>query len=191
MQASYSETAQLVPTLPEEAKPYAAEISDIESELDRIWPGYQRLPNVVRALGGEVQLPGYKLKGRPFTTGGMPSPPYTFAHVKRLKWLLKRHSLLMRGMDYGVYVSVGKGRQVGKCFAHPVESGPENHPEPPDKVGAVALPALTAAGEAPAGLRAPALALEIGRSLEAVEAALEAMPPGADAREWCRQWGRA
>jgi hypothetical protein len=187
MQASYSETS-LVSALPVEAEPHATEIAEIERELDRIWPGYDRLPNVVKTPQGPAHMPGYKLKGRPFTVSGMPAPPYTLSHVKRLKWLLKRHSLLMRGLDFGVVVSSGAGRQEGKCFAHPIESAPEHHPAPPPKVSPVALPA--APGQAAPVLSAPRLALEAGRSLEAVEAALDAMPEGADALVWVKQWGR-
>ena len=191
MQASYSETSlQVSVTLPPEAEPHAVELHAIEAELDRIWPGYQRLPNVVRALGGSMQMPGYKLKGAPFTVGGMPAPPYTLAHVKRLKWLLKRHALLMVGMDLGVYVSTGAGRQQGKCFAHPVESKPGNHPAPPPEVSPVGVPCTMTAEPLRRALTAPRLALELGRSLEAVEAALDAMPQGVDQRAWVEQWGR-
>jgi len=108
--APHSETAPL----PACAAPFEPELLAIESELDALWPDYQRVPFVMPTYeDGPVQMEGYKLRGRPFTSAGSPAPPYRIEHVRRLKWLLKRHMLLMQGLDYGVVVSDGGGRQQG------------------------------------------------------------------------------
>lgn len=167
--------------LPPAAEPYATEIREIEAELDALWPDYQRIPfNKPTMDGGAVLLPGYKLRGRPFTVGGRPAEPYRLPHVMRLKWLLKRHELLMQGLDYGIHIAAGQGRQDGACFAHPL--GPDHHPAPPAKVGPPAFPlALQGAPVAAEPRVTPMdLALATGRSLETVQAALRTLPPGAD-----------
>lgn len=151
--------------LPHCAQPHADEIHAIESELDVLWPGYERVRNIQPDHNGNrVQYPGYKLRGRPFGQGGKPMPPYDVQHLRRLKWLLKRHSLLMRGLDYGVVVADGHGRQAGALFAHPT-SEQRPHPEPPPRVSppafGVVLPPeakeqkLTAAQEAVAAVARP------------------------------------
>lgn len=120
--------------LPPCALPFAGELLAIEEELDTLWPGYAREANVQpTGDGGRVCLEGYKLKGRPFTQNGLAAPPFRPEHVRRLKWLLKRHALLMGGQDIGVHIAEGAGRQQGRCYAHPT-SEVKPHPEPPPKV---------------------------------------------------------
>lgn len=122
--------------LPACARPFAAELEAIEAELDEIWPDYERVPfELPTPDGGRQLLGGYKLRGRPFTVQGLPAQPYSHAHVVRLKWLLKRHMLLMEGRDWGVHIAVGEVKpHRGRCWAHPT-SERRPHPEPPDRVG--------------------------------------------------------
>ncbi len=132
--------------LPPCAAPFADELAAIEEELDTLWPGYAREANIVpTGDGGRVCREGYKLKGRPFTVNGIPAAPYRMEHVRRLKWLLKRHVLLMGGEDIGVHIAAGAGRQLGRCYAHPTGTV-KPHPEPPPRV---APPSFTIAMPAP------------------------------------------
>lgn len=157
--------------LPACARAFAEEIHAIEAELDTLWPDYERLPFVVPVPGGgNVMLEGYRLRGRPFTAQGMAAPPYRPEHVRRLKWLLKRHMLLMQGLDYGVFIAEGAGRQRGRCFAHPTnETRP--HPEPPP---AVPPPSFTSPAPPPTRAATPAA--------DAIAAMRPYLPP--TARPW-------
>lgn len=160
---SHSDTIAAPHSLPGCAAPFADEIRAIEAELDTLWAGYARIPLRMPDHSGRVVLyEGYKLKGRPFTASGHPAPPYRIEHVRRLKWLLKRHMLLMQGLDVGVTVTEGAGRQKGRCFAHPT-SEQKPHPEPPRKVAPPNFPQ-------PEQRRSAAReALETGQPLEVVK----------------------
>lgn len=159
----------LAVSLPPCAEPFRDELLAIERELDSLWPDYERLPFAMPVYGGGmVVLEGYKLKGRPFTSGGLPAEPYRIEHVKRLKWLIKRHSLLMQGLDYGVLVADGAARQAGRCFAHPTSEA-RPHPEPPPAVARPPFPAALV--KAPEQTSAAREAMETGTSLEKVRAA--------------------
>lgn len=167
-------------SLPAHAEPYRDELASIEAELDEVWPGYERLPFRMRLPNGhDTTLPGYKLKGRPFTEGGLPRAPYSMDHVRRLKWLLKRHMLLMQGLDYGVVVSEGTKKHEGKCFAHP--TGPRRpgipHPQPPHRMPS---PGFGPMAHAIAGrvLSPEDVAVQTGKSLDMVRQALAKCPAG-------------
>jgi hypothetical protein len=166
--------------LPAAAEPYAEEIHAIEAELDLLWPDYERLPHVVNG----VHYQGYRLRGRPFTSNGHPLEPYSMEHVRRLKWLLKRHMLLMRGLDYGVVVADGSGAQSGRCFAHPT-SQRRPHPNPPPGVGPVSFPEHP--GAAPARPAAADLALELSKPYGLVKRLLDQCPEGVDPRAFILQ----
>ena len=126
-------------------------IAEVEQELDLTWPGWRAK--------------------QPF--GGLP-----YDHLARVKWLLKRHSLLTyeeRGIpcprDWKVIV-VRDAKNPSKCYAHPVV--PEN-----PVAGVAGEPArlveIPSAEPAPLP-SAPDLAFAHRLPLEHVETALQLVP---------------
>lgn len=149
---------------------------EIETELSLIWPGWIAQPD------GEPR----NLKLKP---AELPEP-----WLRRVKWLLKLHSLHRRGL-----VSMGwratlipNPRRPGQWFSHPVEPDREGNPRevtPPAKVpgpppGHAEEPSL----ERAASISPAALAVATGRPLGLVRRALEALPTGEDPRAWVQQF---
>lgn len=137
-----------------------ASLAEYERELDDIWPDWR------------MKVPFSHL-------------PYD--HRARIKWLLKRHSLLMQGHDWPVIIVQSRARP-DKCFTHPIPPDNGNVPpiirEPPrvTRYGGPKTPQ-----DVPRPLSAPAIALRLGRPLEAVEAALLTLPAGREPLDWCRE----
>lgn len=76
-------------------------ISKLESEMDQIWPGWRQ-----KQPFGECS---YDLKAR-------------------IKWCLKRLSLLAEGNDWDVLI-VRDSRNTSQCYAHPVMPETERYQE--------------------------------------------------------------
>jgi len=106
-------------------------ITAIERELDQIWPGWRQ-----KQPFGECH---YDLKAR-------------------IKWCLKRLSLLEDGNDYDVLI-VRDARNSQQCYAHPVLPATHRYEqvtrEPPSPLGV--LPSTVADPETPCAVGEPAL----------------------------------
>jgi len=106
-------------------------IAAIEAEMDIIWPGWRQ-----KQPFGETS---YDLKAR-------------------IKWCLKRLSLLEDGNDYDVLI-VRDARNSQQCYAHPVLPATHRYEqvtrEPPSPLGV--LPSTVADPETPCAVGEPAL----------------------------------
>jgi hypothetical protein len=106
-------------------------IAAIEAEMDIIWPGWRQ-----KQPFGET---AYDLKAR-------------------IKWCLKRLSLLADGNDYDVLI-VRDARNSQQCYAHPVLPATHRYEqvtrEPPSPLGV--LPSTVADLETPCAVGEPAL----------------------------------
>lgn len=159
------------------------EIEAIEAELSEIWPGYKRTTRAVN-----VPEPGGKtravlmssLKGQPFTRGGMPLPPFTLSHVRRIKYLLKRYDLLQSGRDWGVVI-ISDPKNPSKCYVHVRTEQPQRDEDiPPPVIGTTK--ALPVNGRPSAAH----IAMQHGYALSRVQAALDEIPDmmGDDVSQW-------
>jgi len=200
--SAHSKTLQLL--APEEAydahPDTAALLAEVEAELAEIWPGYQRF--ISRHVGkvGSVSVGSrafsvVKLRGTPFEPVARDQlnwAPVPTSLYKRLKWLLKRHSLLSQGHNCDVQL-VQHPKDPRRWIAHPLIMGagrymsprPEN--EPPRVLGDCIRGRSALALETP--VSAPEVAFELGWPLRKVERLLSTKPPGVDALEWVRQEG--
>jgi hypothetical protein len=135
--------------LPPHAEPFADTIAAIEAEMDALWG-----PN----------RPGKGWRGdppEPFKAGSLP-----LAGFRRLKWLLKRHSLLMRGLDWEVEIVTADTRAPFRCVAIPIEPKTDAAADDPRN-------------PSPPAWRPPAatvLAFELQIPIERVELALSRLP---------------
>ena len=106
-------------------------IAAIEAEMDVIWPGWRQ-----KQPFGECT---YDLKAR-------------------IKWCLKRLSLLADGNDYDVLI-VRDARNSQQCYAHPVLPATQQYEqvtrEPPSPLGV--LPSTVVDLETPCAVGEPAL----------------------------------
>ena len=106
-------------------------IAAIEAEMDVIWPGWRQ-----KQPFGET---AYDLKAR-------------------IKWCLKRLSLLADGNDYDVLI-VRDARNSQQCYAHPVLPATHRYEqvtrEPPSPLGV--LPPMPMDVETPRDIGEPAL----------------------------------
>jgi hypothetical protein len=106
-------------------------IAAIEAEMDVIWPGWRQ-----KQPFGEC---AYDLKAR-------------------IKWCLKRLSLLEDGNDYDVLI-VRDARNSQQCYAHPVLPATARYEqvtrEPPSPLGV--LPSTVVDPETPCAVGEPAL----------------------------------
>jgi hypothetical protein len=89
------------------------------------------------------------------------------ARAARIKYLLKRESLLRRGM-HDWYVMIATNATGTACFAHPHQGPPPAGWTPPPRVGELTP-------ERPEAPSAPALAMGLRLPLEDVERAVEAL----------------
>lgn len=116
---SYSDQ---VPAYPFEVhSDYRNNVFMLEQELDALWPQWDSI--VPRSKGPTA-------KGRPFNHLAYPV-------LSRMKWLMKRRFLLLKGhWNWGVLVAQD-GKDPRKCYAHPVPphtDGTPSTPEPPPAV---------------------------------------------------------
>jgi|DEB0MinimDraft_4_1074332.scaffolds.fasta_scaffold00811_4 hypothetical protein len=130
---------------------FASLLGEIDAELDEIWPGWRNKKPFV-SVEIDVKM--------------------------RLKWLLKRRSLLLQGRDWEVRVTRSV-KDPDQCFATPIM--PKAVVEPGGST------------TSPPGVRphisAPHLAASCKLPLEVVEAALAALPDDVrDARAFCIEW---
>ena len=203
---SYSaQPARVIGEVYEPLPEFREELLAIEQELEWLWPGFQR---VIGRRPSTEQLPAkvafYALAGpnygpvRRQSEGLAPLPP---DYLKRLKWLRKRHELLMSGRDWGILMIQFKGRPgmwvTNPLLEIPGRKGPPHPPAPepldlsaadrarlwPHTAGA---PQLAEAGSGTPDVHR--IAFELNCDPRRVERALAAMPEGAAAVEWCRDW---
>jgi len=135
----------------------------VEQELDQIWPGREVITD--HATGND------SLRVKPFNA--IPD----IAKLRRIKYLLKRWSLLASGRDWEVRI-VGdpRDRTGRKCYAHsilPTDTRPEDGVPPP-----LVIPA---SAPVPAAESPTVLALRLRVPLETVEAAALASPDDVEA----------
>ena len=114
----------------------AAKILNLQTELDAIWPGWRKKQRFDH-LGEGGDQAGYDLKAR-------------------IKWCLKRLSLLEEGKDWDVMIARDL-RNRSQCYAHPV------------------IPATGDAGAEPD--RNPASPMDIRRVLDAIGATDHGIEP--------------
>lgn len=144
-------------------KPFVDEMLELERELDQLSPGW------MRPGGGHVRV-------RPF--GNMPPGP----HKTRLRWVLKRHMHLLRGVDWSIRPVV-KGYETVMESVMGVAHVPGVSYEPPKLVDARLV------GNAPQQTMSPLrIALELGRPLELVERAEATRPADENPLTWARAW---
>ena len=171
------------------APPSAAPTLDsIETELAVIWPGwYLRGPmGREEPAGAEIapeQRPHFEPVNLRLRVRTLPEP-----WLRRIKWLLKWHSVIRQGLDLpgdggvtGCGVQLIKGSTPGLWYAHPVPNRGYQAQDEPAKVSS-APPATGAAMPTQQRSMSPAaIAIQLARPLPAVRAALADLPPGADA----------
>lgn len=157
--------------LPPLAEPHAAQIADVEAEMDALW-GPSR--------------PKRGWRGDPPEAFG---PPHlTVAQFRRMKWLLKRQHLLLRGLDWDVEIVTPDVRAPYRCAAVPVE---------PKAADVADDPRNPTAGPVSVWRPPPAtvLAFELDMPVERVELALSRIPDAfksdAGVRAWCATVGGA
>jgi hypothetical protein len=157
-----------LPLSPEQLPPsYRAAIVEYETELDVIHPGW-RSPEREKCRFDH----------------------FDYDRKARVKWLLKRRSLLMRGMDWPVVIAPD-GRNKRQCYAHavpPAGGQPREATTSPPSPLAPAVIGSWVGAPAPLPVSLPELAATLRIPLETVEAAMAEAPQGVDAREWCATW---
>ena len=173
---------------PHAARPYLAELKLLEAELDILWPGWRKVPVNRHALAMSVskgdpnvqrqvlgQLADWKKKGEPFMG-------YQIERKRRLKWVLKRHDLLMIGRNEGVLVT--DSERGDHCYSHPSEQPHDpNDPRIPPPWG------LVGSHAPPPRLTPTRVAFDAGVPLEAVEEHLRRCPDDIDPVSWFREGG--
>lgn len=117
---------------------------------------------------------------------------FDYERKARVKWLLKRRSLLLRGLDWTVIIAPD-GKDRTKCYAHaimPTAPRREVTTDPPSPLAMTIAPSWSPpAGSAVVSL--PTLAALLRIPLEVVEAAMGDAPAGVDPREWCAAYHKA
>ena len=193
--ASYSDSPYPLP------ERHRAELESIEAELDEIWPGWERRIMTRRSRGesGMVSTRFAGLKGQPYSPAGRMKrgqQPLSSAHFKRLKWVLKRHMLIMsahpggasicHALDEGGRPSCEWDIQMvshkGVWISQPNPIQPLGYSETPERVDAVSEVLVVRQADA------VALAFNMGLDLRTVKTALAAMPRGSDPESWVKQW---
>lgn len=176
------------------------ELLAIEEELRQLLPGTTR--KVIRRKDPVSALPVAfdGVKCPPFSPSARQQQglqPLSQRAMRRVKYLLKRHMLIMRAHPKGSEACEDHGYQLPSCqwgvLITDVPGKPGRalaHPMIDRVQGDVPIPEPVEGHRSDKGRpNVNLLAFNTGRTIEDTEKALEAMPEGRDPEAWVREWG--